>query len=529
MESVMNDVRLHTGRAGPLSSHLKALIVLAVLGACTESPPAPEQRGMPESVTSTQMMRADSPLADTVARGIAMALSDFTLRNRLRDDLRDSPYRRHALHLQNYLRGERGATLLAATARHLGRSKESTVRLLDSLPPLELVLERMLDRLRWRGSPDIVVYGSTLPTRLRAPLAAVQVGFGVSGIAMEIPIWRPAPFPYLTIRPIETALTRRPEGSATSGSTISTLEQEQPELMSAAEECDPRIEVCEEPPSGGGGYENGGVQLAPQFTHSYCFGLSVPLDATTDRDKDGLRDECEYQWATAFTPMLARNNQDEAPNREPYFSVTKYPNPSASHPSTVKLFFAISYYRDPGDPRYHAEAHDGDSEFIILEIHNTNDPRGSIWALDFATLSAHWNAGTNVDHTSTYAAGDLEYPSEMRGRPRIWVSWNKHANYRSKAVCDNMWNDDCDDLFSGTAYEINYPQPGWNLGNYYDVLDLDPSRRLVDCVSSRSIASPRQECYWTYTQPRDVFLGWHPDTGQAAAGPYHLSLSAFLF
>jgi hypothetical protein len=62
---------------------------------------------------------------------------------------------------------------------------------------------------------------------------------------------------------------------------------------------------------------------------------------------------------------------------------------------------------------------EGNPECIIVRVHNTADPRGTIWSVDNATLSAHWGAGTNIDHTVPYGAVELEYPSEHRGRRRV--------------------------------------------------------------------------------------------------------------
>lgn len=136
--------------------------------------------------------------------------------------------------------------------------------------------------------------------------------------------------------------------------------------------------------------------------------------------------------------MLTRNNHDDAPEKEPYWSVTRIPGTVTG----VRIFYALSYYKDAGDPVFHMTSHDGDSEFIIIDLQNDMNPYYyTLWELNQATLSAHWMAGTNVDHSATYAAGFLEYPSVYRGRPRIWVSFDKHANYRNKSVCDGEWND----------------------------------------------------------------------------------------
>src|SRR5205823_3002255 len=89
--------------------------------------------------------------------------------------------------------------------------------------------------------------------------------------------------------------------------------------------------------------------------------------------------------------------------------------------------------------------HDGDSEFVIIEAAGVDAANGPLWGVLNVTFSAHWHAGWGTDATATYSAQDLQFP----GGPnvRVWASEDKHANYRSKAVCDsgpNGWHtDDC--------------------------------------------------------------------------------------
>ena len=265
---------------------------------------------------------------------------------------------------------------------------------------------------------------------------------------------------------------------------------------------------------GGGGpiIEPGGIVLPAFVDARYC---AFIYDASDDLDHDGIRGDCESLLANVFRPMLARNNHDEAPEREPYYSVARVPNSNK-----IKIMYALSYFRDPGDPSFVIEAHDGDSEFIIVTVHNTNDPRGNVWALDDETLSAHWGAGGGVEHTATYDYNSVEFPSDFRRRPRVWVSWNKHANYRSTAVCEAQWNDVCDRFYTGTAYEDVDVVGSANLGNSFNTTPESIQNQLVDCTSSRS---PRywgnfyQECFWSNTS---YFAGWKGDAGQAKAGPY---------
>src|SRR5690349_21083085 len=327
--------------------HVRRLaLVLAATGgsACSDTTFVSQPTEFTRS-SQTANSRKESPLVDTLARGLAIALADSTLRGQLRDDFRDSPYRDHALNVESYFLDARGAKVLHAVANGLGRSVGDVLAMFESAPRLQLVMERMLDRLSWRGTNDIVVYGSTLPTQLRARVSPFQRGFSVTGDSVTIPMWEPAPMPYIALVPIEMPLRRfgqirnRDGSSALSGrnGSISNRAEELAALRTTTDcapddmtcSCDPRIQLCDPDPCEGGYgcVEQGGVLLWSGYTHNYCFGISVPLTPDTDTDRDGLNDDCELEWAYRFSPMLALSDHDEAPYREPYFSVAKAPYP----------------------------------------------------------------------------------------------------------------------------------------------------------------------------------------------------------
>lgn len=482
-----------------------------------------------------------SARADSLARGISLALADAALRRQLRDDMRDSPYRRHALPLWAHLRGSRGEALSAKAAEALGLSVPDLLAFEQSLPAMTLVMERAVDRMQWTGTADVVVYGTAVRGRARVPVNGTLQGYNVSGRVVEVPLRSYAPFPYLAVVPAKLSLRPKKEGLprtvAPSGETISTSAEEVQMLTfdecaeSGDPYCCPETAIdCEGEPSPGP--EQGGTLLPAGIDHRNCFGWTglypdvAPVTSANDADQDGIRDDCEWQIAYAFRPMLARNNSDEAPEREPYYSVTRS---SFGEVGTVKIFYALSYYRDPGDPFFHMEAHDGDSEFIVVYVHNTADPRGTIWALDRATLSAHWGAGVNIDHTRTYSSHELEYPTEDRGRPRVWVSKNKHANYANKHDCDWVFNDHCDTTWDGTAYEDVEVMQFANIGNMFDTSPARTNGVLRDYVTSRTpplFGNTGTERFW-YDQ--SYFAGWHSRQGQAIAGSYRTALSFFKF
>lgn len=471
------------------------------------APPAQSQRQATGQAYS-------SITVDSLARAVALAFADPTVRQGVRDAMRDSPWDEHVLALSTLLESSAGARLTVAAARAVGTTPAAFRAMVLRHSGFSLWMERPFDRATWEGTSDIVVYGDTSETpSLSVPTAR---GYTTLGAMASVNLATYSRFPYMAVVPRRTIRNMNYSAQVdTSRRTVSTRDEERER---AHERGASRLVACgpDECGGGGGGTEAGGILLPSYVNNGNCFGITAPLTQSQDPDHDGIWNQCEYDLAYAFRPMLARNNHDEAPEREPYYSVKRSPN----DPSRVQILYAISYFRDPGDPSFVIEAHDGDSEFIIVTLHNTNDPRGSVWALDDETLSAHWGAGGGTEHTTTYDYNSVEFPYDFRGRPRVWVSWNKHANYRSKAVCESQWNDVCDRFYTSTAYEDLDVFANANLGNSFNTSPASMANRLLDCTSSRSpnyFGNIYQECFWSNNQ---YFAGWKGDAGQAKAGPY---------
>jgi len=135
-------------------------------------------------------------------------------------------------------------------------------------------------------------------------------------------------------------------------------------------------------------------------------------------------------------------------------------------------------------------AHEGDSEFIILEVKNVS---GATWGIIEATLSAHFNAEEGVCYYMTgdycgadsYYWDDLDYPQGPF--PRIWSALGKHANYRNRAVCEAGadMQDSCQGDYIGTQIPALANR---NLGNYYHVPrgSEQIGTQLLDCSYSGS-------------------------------------------
>jgi hypothetical protein len=456
----------------------------------------------------------------------------------LHDDLRDSPFSKHAIHLKSYLQGVHGSALLIRAAASIGKSPAQFLGLVDVTGDLELMIEGSIDRLAWDGHQPLVVEGTSQALAVRRGSRSNNSGYDFSGQPVHIPLWDFGHFPIVTVRPVETPFGLDPEGTRAVSphqprATIATREEELASLRLTEPNIRPSFLVdCEDwtcDPGNGSTEPPSGYQLPSQYTAGYCLAhFQAVIPPESDLDHDGVRDDCESLFATTFAPQLMYASEDwTSLSLEPWYSVSyRHPNPPNDYLSYVKIFYALGYHRDPGSPAGSIDAHDGDSEFIIVGIHNAT---GSWWTVDYVTMSAHWGAGS-ADHTATYGTDVLEWGDAPRGRPRIWVSVGKHANYRSRGVCMSTWNDFC-------GYEYNYnsfilPVPGSaNVGNVWSGTG---DGRLLTCNQSLYIGSyPASECGWwnpsAYDPYGSYFGGWHANTGQAKATAYGVMFSAFAF
>ncbi|HEX8830232.1 MAG TPA: hypothetical protein VF705_03650 [Longimicrobium sp.] len=394
------------------------------------------------------------------------------------------------------------------------------MRLLDSLPELEIVMPTELDRTRWIGTPDVVVVGSALPRREIHSRGSL-VGYTTSGESVTVPLYTPAGRPLILLIATRENFGTDPEARRlraprNTRRTVSTPELE----MSTMSSCDPLtavIECVDEVGSGGPAtYAGGGVQLSSGYTYQCKVSAYAPGDAYGDT----LLDDCERELAQRFRPYLAVRARDywytiagdDDVRREEHWAAR-----TGDFPNSVKIFYALSYYKDMGDPTcLGCNGHDGDSEWINLHLFYAN----GFWYVDRARLSAHWHSF--AESTETVDAQNLEFPGEP-GRIRVWVAEYKHANYKSKHACNNggvLDQDDC----SGNSFALGNPffevevLPDANLGNSW--------HPYKDCVPSRKSASPYQECYWS---PDVRFKGWSHYRYRDDAGPYHESLTAYSY
>lgn len=342
------------------------------------------------------------------------------------------------------------------------------------MPEMSLAMSSSLDRIEWRGEANLVIVGTTRPSRMGA---GKMFGFATDGRTVDVPLlWR-APFGVISLTP--SSLSHAPsfawnpsKTQKQDRSTISTLALE---FGAASDvECAPNAKDC-------GGYSGGGTS-GPDVEVGVCGAVFLDANASNDLDADGIVDYCEAVFANAFEPELWIDAEDwYTSRREPYYVVKL-----AS--GWLQIGYLLSYYVDPAP-----WTHVGDSEFIILEIRRKTT---STMAVRTVTLSAHWGACCWSDQTRTLTAPNFQF---FEGRPIVWVSRDHHANYESEYACDETFNDVCG---AGSRERVGISVfnsvAGANLGQGGHPFDIDPGNPLgLGCTRNKREPATRVgiECY----------------------------------
>ena len=554
------EVRMASSRSR--TSFLAPMILGALALGCGDNKVVdPASRSINLEGSNIPAVKAGEANTDALAKGLAYALGDDATRTRVRDDLRDSPYRAHAIHLASYLRGTSGSAVAAKAAAGLGVGVAEFVKMAESTPNLELVMPRPLDRTTWEGGADIDVTASPITLKQRKEAKRVsERGYDVRGNAKEVVTLRYSPGAYMIVRPAELDYPADPEAVRAAAprqdrNTVTTPAEEREVMLQRGIERAARENaaiatagsivrvgpatamVMLPPPDGGGGsytpppptVGGGGATLASYMTKSYCYGYAVPLDSYSDRDHDLVRDDCEAALAQRLAPLLNIGDWEFVPARQPYWSLSRHP----LRPDNIQIIYALSYLEDDGYLIW-GGGHSGDSEFIILEVKNTS---GSNWGTILATLSAHFGAEEGVapqyqPGADSYYWDDLDYPQGPF--PRIWSALGKHANYRNRAACEaGAWlQDSCGGPYIGTQI---YAPASHNLGNYYHqpIGNRMTSSQLVDCTQregptwdAKYLDRSGTECFWLLTNDR--FSGWNPIKPDAVT-PYRRIFQIFGF
>lgn len=246
------------------------------------------------------------------------------------------------------------------------------------------------------------------------------------------------------------------------------------------------------------------LNLHPQDCYE---GYYYPGTFHPDVDDDGLDDRCEFQLARAFAPMIRLSDPgiERCPGGEAYWAAKYFDNiPEINTGDFVRIAYLMSYYYDCGEL-----GHKGDSEFIQLTVAWVKATKH--WVLINSWLSAHAVIGRPfgnsilgpVGSNSSTWGRSFQWPSGRRySYPRVWISINKHANYRSEGDCDNGGVllgifEACTSLRDQGRFRV------WSSNNIGSA-----HRPMKDCVASMKNSASPKECFWTGAD----FGGWQAGT-----------------
>lgn len=221
-----------------------------------------------------------------LTRAVALALQDQGLRQRIKNDLRDSRHTvEHKLHFSNYLKGQSGGILLTKMAKESGKSRDEIHALLARVRPLEFYMPVREQRESWRGG-DALWVGSYLEDDGSERPAVYDVRGNL------VPLWAPDALPStptLALVPVETNFAKELDPARfvnkndQDGETIGTYS------LDDGSSCDGETAIVE-CDSGGGGGGGGGGTITPGLYMTFAYGNEGVPDGTW-----GLKGEPEIE------------------------------------------------------------------------------------------------------------------------------------------------------------------------------------------------------------------------------------------
>lgn len=174
---------------------LTAAAVASLLAGCRD---AADPLSPSAAVASPSLSLAadEHAAAAELARIVALALDDNGLRQRVKQDMRRSPFREHKLELSSYVRGN-GGILLAKMSQRSGRSRDELMSLMAAVRPLEFYMPVTSHRESWRGGPELLV-------AWRLDESETPSGYTLAGERVALDPRTPPQTPTLVLVPVET-------------------------------------------------------------------------------------------------------------------------------------------------------------------------------------------------------------------------------------------------------------------------------------------------------------------------------------
>jgi hypothetical protein len=202
------------------------------LAACADSP----MRSVQPVLVRTSLLRETPADAQTIAKGLAMAMRDPAIRGQIHAAMRGSIFNEHKLVLQDFATTAVGEKVLAAVSAALGQSPTSTKAQIASLPALDFYLPFERHRQTWK--PAAGVYVATTFDKRAASITA----YGSNGQVLEL---RQAdgvpPVPLIILHPAESKTRSMPANSAPdlieNPPTVASTSLAQANLVSCGDAC----------------------------------------------------------------------------------------------------------------------------------------------------------------------------------------------------------------------------------------------------------------------------------------------------
>ena len=510
--------------SGRRSGPVLALALILFSAACNADPVVPETQAGPSQAPSEGLS------IDALAQTFAVAVADHELRLRLLEDLRDSPFPNHAIHLASYLAGDRGRPIMQAMAAGSGMQPTAFLSGLSASGNIGLFVNPLESRETWRGDGNLVVW----PIDPGVSVADAATGYGPGGDPVTFSPFARATSPYFIVHVSPVDFGPDPESTRSaaptqSRSTVSSPASERhgvPRVLmqeSVAAACEdtgedcvppclfyPWLPECQEPPPPPPGPPPGSFYVAGTED---CVNYAV-----AGGDFDGIFDSCEELLADALGPRLILDVDDPLPTLEPYYAVQM--DGTLNGKTLFKVFFALAYNTDSG--------HIGDSEYVVVWAVQEG---GGYWSRDWMYTAAHEGTPAESNQLWVSKLSDeygwmrrccIQYVSETL-RPVVWVARGKHASYGSQAACNlggsflTIGGDVCSSSFYWTDV-VGLTSANLGRQGYH-------AYPMRDCTSSRvPHLYPGQECFWSGVN----FRGWW-GSSSGGASPYSGKLVSWEF
>lgn len=294
------------------------LCVAALAAACSDVQPAPTLPAADLDAAMSASASSEQETLDQITRSLALALQDQGLRQRIKNDMRNSPQVEHKLEFRSYMHGQSGGILLAKMAKETGMSREDLLALVARVRPLEMYFPVDAHREAWTGGADLQVLG-----HLNAsgdPTAA----FSLTGASVPVPGKVAPATPTLVIvqretdfsEPVDLSKARnvRDKGGQSIGTLAIACEQEFT-IQSTSD--DQRISCGSiGDGGGGGGYTPPPTSTPVRYRTSQGFGLR---EVMTEYKQSGSLDGWFQGDPEMYVEVTSHANSPGNPS-QPYFT-----------------------------------------------------------------------------------------------------------------------------------------------------------------------------------------------------------------